>query len=158
MPGLATLEGAHLHAHYIPSHPIPVHFTTYHPILPPTAIRWNHRAVRNSDSRYVFLSLCLCLSISLYLYAYVYKYTSGLEGLHKDEKMSVRVWGNPAPFAVGTSLISWEIIEMGGVHSIHSNLLCPALICFTLTFPHVLFLSCPTLLCSALSHPICPEI
>ena len=28
--------------------------------------------------------------------------------------MSVRVWGNPAPFALGTSLVSWETIALGG--------------------------------------------
>ena len=38
----------------------------------------------------------------------------------KGEKMSVRVWGNPAPFAVGTSLVSWETIALGG------TLICPA--------------------------------
>ena len=40
----------------------------------------------------------------------------GLEGLSKGEKMSVRVWGNPSPFAVGLSQINWEIIEMGGTY------------------------------------------
>ena len=30
--------------------------------------------------------------------------------------MSVRVWGNPSPFAVGLSQINWEIIEMGGTY------------------------------------------
>ena len=30
--------------------------------------------------------------------------------------MSVRVWGNPSPFAIGCSMVSWEAIEMGGTY------------------------------------------
>ena len=37
--------------------------------------------------------------------------------------MSVRVWGNPAPFALGTSLVSWETIALGGTY------ICPSVTC-----------------------------
>ena len=41
-----------------------------------------------------------------------------LEGLVKDEKMSIRVRGNPHPFAVGSSLVNWEILQMGGLKGV----------------------------------------
>ena len=53
----------------------------------------------------------------------------GLEGLSKGEKMSVRVWGNPAPFAVGLSQINWEIIEMGGTYRTVRVMSCDVMSC-----------------------------
>ena len=38
-----------------------------------------------------------------------------LEGLKKGEKVCLRVLGNPLPFAVGDSLVSWETIVTYGM-------------------------------------------
>ena len=75
---------------------------------------------------YACLDTCECMCGCVYLCRYVCSYvrnssfvpslTLGLEGIAKGEKMSVRVWGNPSPFAVGCSMVSWEIIEMGGTY------------------------------------------
>ena len=56
----------------------------------------------------------------------------GLEGVMRDEKMSIRVVGNPLPFAVGISNCSWEGILTNGrkgkalcVTSVYGDCLCP---------------------------------
>ena len=56
----------------------------------------------------------------------------GLEGVMRDEKMSIRVVGNPLPFAVGISNCSWEGILTNGrkgkalcVSSVYGDCLCP---------------------------------
>ena len=55
-----------------------------------------------------------------------------LEGVMRDEKMSIRVVGNPLPFAVGVSNCSWEGILANGrkgkalvVTSVYGDCLCP---------------------------------
>ena len=55
----------------------------------------------------------------------------GLEGVMRDEKMSIRVIGNPLPFAVGISNCSWEGILTNGrkgkalcVTSVYGDCLC----------------------------------
>ena len=64
-----------------------------------TSIISNHLLKVNHLYHHLRVFSCVCL---------------GLEGVSKGEKMSVRVWGNPAPFALGTSLVSWETIALGG--------------------------------------------
>jgi len=44
--------------------------------------------------------------------------THGLEGMMKGEKMSVRVLGNPLPFAVGDSLVNHLTLAQVGMHSL----------------------------------------
>lgn len=39
----------------------------------------------------------------------------GLEGISLDELVAIRVRGNPVPFAVGVSLVSWEGIQCNGM-------------------------------------------
>lgn len=41
--------------------------------------------------------------------------TCGLESLQKDDKIAIRVRGNPLPLAVGTSIISWTDILSNGL-------------------------------------------
>lgn len=40
---------------------------------------------------------------------------AGLEGIVLNEMVSIRVKGNPIPFAVGLSLVSWEGIQSNGM-------------------------------------------
>lgn len=52
--------------------------------------------------------------ISLFVLTTFFSLYLGLENLMKGEKMSVRIIGNPSPFAIGKSLKSWQDIVLGG--------------------------------------------
>ena len=112
MPGLATLSGKHAKLHCTALHCI----LSYHMSSFLSFFRFStyiHSTFTQSTSFLIYFTppttsfpyFQSLLSINL---------PEGLEGVAKGEKMSVRVWGNPAPFAVGCSMVSWEAIEMGG--------------------------------------------
>jgi hypothetical protein len=54
----------------------------------------------------------LCCAVLIY---YAVNNSSGLEDIALDELVSIRVSGNPIPFAVGVSLVSWEGIQHNGM-------------------------------------------
>lgn len=54
----------------------------------------------------------------------IFMHGTGLEDIQLNELVSIRVRGNPIPFAVGVSLVSWEGIQHNGmrgraVHILH---------------------------------------